>query len=132
MGAGYIERSSGQYLVRVPGQVTDLEDIRSITVKSVHSVPVFVRDVATVHFGKELRMGAATKNGEETVLGTVFMLMGENSREVAQRAASKLEEVNRTLPEGVVAKAVYDRTTLVEKTIRTVTKSLAEAAISLW
>ena len=129
VGAGYIERSSGQYLVRVPGQVTDLEDIRSITVKSVHSVPVFVRDVATVHFGKELRMGAATKNGEETVLGTVFMLMGENSREVAQRAASKLEEVNRTLPEGVVAKAVYDRTTLVEKTIRTVTKSLAEGAI---
>lgn len=129
VGAGYIERSSGQYLVRIPGQVTDLEDIRSITVKSVHSVPVFVRDVATVHFGKELRLGAATKNGEETVLGTVFMLMGENSREVAQRAASKLEEVNRTLPEGVVAKAVYDRTTLVEKTIRTVTKSLAEGAI---
>lgn len=129
VGAGYIERSSGQYLVRVPGQVADLEDIRSIIVKSVQSVPVFVRDVATVHFGKELRLGAATKDGEETVLGTVFMLMGANSRDVAQRAASKLEEVNRTLPEGVVAKAVYDRTTLVEKTIRTVTKSLAEGAI---
>lgn len=129
VGAGYIERSSGQYLVRIPGQVTDLEDIRSIIVKSVHSVPVFVRDVATVHFGKELRLGAATKNGEETVLGTVFMLMGENSREVAQRVARKLEDINRTLPEGVVAKAVYDRTTLVDKTIRTVTKSLAEGAI---
>ncbi|MBI5250562.1 MAG: CusA/CzcA family heavy metal efflux RND transporter, partial [Desulfomonile tiedjei] len=129
VGAGYIERNSGQYLVRVPGQVTDLEDIRNITVKNVHSVPVFVKDVATVDFGKELRLGAATKNGEETVLGTVFMLMGENSREVAQRAARKLEEVNRTLPEGVVAKAVYDRTTLVDKTIRTVTKSLTEGAI---
>ncbi|AFM23400.1 efflux RND transporter permease subunit [Desulfomonile tiedjei] len=129
VGAGYIERSSGQYLVRVPGQVTDLEDIRNITLKSVHGTPIFIRDVATVQFGKELRLGAATKNGEETVLGTVFMLMGENSREVAQRAARKLEEVNRTLPEGVEAKAVYDRTTLVDKTIKTVTKSLAEGAI---
>jgi len=129
VGAGYIERSSGQYLVRVPGQVTDLEDIRNITVKSVHSVPVFVKDVATVDFGKELRLGAATQNGEETVLGTVFMLMGENSREVAQRAARKLEEVNRTLPDGVVAKAVYDRTTLVDKTIKTVSKSLIEGAL---
>ncbi len=129
VGAGYIERNSGQYLVRVPGQVTDLEDIRNITVKNVHTVPVFVRDVATVDFGKELRLGAATQNGEETVLGTVFMLMGENSREVAQRAARKLEEVNKTLPEGVVAKAVYDRTTLVDKTIKTVTKSLTEGAV---
>jgi cobalt-zinc-cadmium resistance protein CzcA len=129
VGAGYIERSSGQYLVRVPGQVTDLDDIRNITVKNVRSVPVFIKDVATAYFGKELRLGAATKNGEETVLGTVFMLMGENSREVAQRAALKLEEVNKTLPEGVVAKAVYDRTTLVDKTIKTVTKSLVEGAI---
>jgi cobalt-zinc-cadmium resistance protein CzcA len=129
VGAGYIERSSGQYLVRVPGQVTDLEDIRNITLKSVHGTPIFIRDVATVQFGKELRLGAATKNGEETVLGTVFMLVGENSREVAQRAALKLEEVNRTLPEGVEAKAVYDRTTLVDKTIKTVTKSLAEGAV---
>src|SRR4030042_1876716 len=129
IGAGYIERSSGQYLVRVPGQVTDLEDIRNIIVKNVRGVPIFVRDVATVHFGKELRLGAATKNGEETVLGTVFMLMGENSRVVAQRSAQKLEEINRTLPEGVAAKAVYNRTTLVDKTIRTVSKSLTEGAL---
>lgn len=129
VGAGYIERSSGQYLVRVPGQVTDLEDIRNIIVKNVRGVPIFIQDIATVHFGKELRLGAATKNGEETVLGTVFMLMGENSRVVAQRAAQKLEEINRTLPEGVVAKAVYDRTTLVDKTIKTVSKSLSEGAL---
>jgi len=129
VGAGYIERSSGQYLVRVPGQVADLEDIRNITVTSVHGTPIFIRDVANVGYGMELRVGAATKNGEETVLGTVFMLMGENSREVAQRAARKLEEVNKTLPAGVVAKAVYDRTTLVDKTIKTVTKSLTEGAV---
>ena len=129
IGAGYIERSSGQYLVRVPGQVADLEDIRNIIVKNVRGVPIFIGDIATVHFGKELRLGAATKNGEETVLGTVFMLMGENSRVVAQRAAQKLEEVNRSLPDGVVAKAVYDRTTLVDKTIRTVSRSLTEGAV---
>jgi len=129
VGAGYVERSSGQYLVRVPGQVTDLEDIGNIIVKNVRGVPIFIRDVATVHFGKELRLGAATKDGEETVLGTVFMLMGENSRVVAQRAARKLEEINRTLPKGVVANAVYNRTTLVDKTISTVSKSLTEGAI---
>jgi heavy metal efflux system protein len=129
VGAGYIERAGGQFLVRVPGQVADLQDIGNITLKSVHGTPVFVRDVATVDFGKELRLGAATKNGEETVLGTVFMLIGENSREVAQRAARKLEEVNKTLPQGVVAKAVYDRTTLVDKTVKTVTKSLTEGAV---
>ena len=100
VGAGYIERTSGQFLVRVPGQVADLEDIRNITVKNVRGTPLFIRDLASVDFGKELRLGAATKNGEETVLGTVFMLIGENSREVAQRAARKLEEVNKTLPEG--------------------------------
>ncbi len=129
VGAGYIERSSGQYLVRVPGQVTDLEDIRNIIVKNVRGVPIFIGDIATVHFGKELRLGAATKNGDETVLGTVFMLMGENSRVVAQRAAQKLVEINRSLPEGVVAKAVYNRTTLVDKTIRTVSRSLTEGAV---
>jgi len=129
VGAGYIERSSGQYLVRVPGQVTDLEDIRNIIVTNIRGVPIFIRDIAIVHFGKELRLGAATKNGEETVLGTVFMLMGENSRVVAQRAAQKLEEVNRSLPDGVVAKAVYNRTTLVDKTIRTVSRSLTEGAV---
>ncbi len=129
VGAGYIERSSGQYLVRVPGQVANLEDIRNVIVKNVRGTPILVKDVAAVDYGKELRTGAATKDGQETVLGTVFMLMGENSREVAQRAAEKLAQINRTLPEGVTAKAVYDRTTLVDKTIATVRKSLTEGAI---
>jgi len=129
VGAGYIERSSGQYLVRVPGQVTDLDDIRNITLKTVRGTPVFIKDVAVVELGKELRLGAATKDGEETVLGTVFMLMGENSREIAHRADLKLQEINRTLPPGVTTGAVYDRTTLVDKTIATVTKSLTEGAL---
>ncbi|MCX5873797.1 MAG: CusA/CzcA family heavy metal efflux RND transporter [Deltaproteobacteria bacterium] len=129
VGAGYIETSAGQYVVRVPGQVANLEDIGNIVVKSVRGVPVFIKDIGEVHFGKELRTGAATKDGHETVLGTVFMLMGENSRIVAQRAEKKLEEINRTLPEGVSAKAVYNRTTLVDKTINTVRTSLTEGAI---
>ncbi|MFH0823631.1 MAG: CusA/CzcA family heavy metal efflux RND transporter [Pseudomonadota bacterium] len=129
VGAGYVERSGGQYLVRVPGQVADLEDIRNIVVKNVRGVPVSIGDIAVVHLGKELRLGAATKDGEETVLGTVFMLMGENSRVVAQRAADKLDQINKTLPEGVTAKAVYNRTTLVDKTVATVSKSLAEGAV---
>ncbi len=129
VGAGYIEGSSGQFLVRAPGQVADLNDISNIIVKNVRGIPILIRDVAEVRHGKELRTGAATKDGHETVLGTVFMLMGENSRVVAQRAQKKLEEINKTLPAGVMAKPVYDRTVLVDRTINTVWTSLTEGAI---
>ncbi len=129
IGAGYIEKSQGQLLVRSPGQVDGLNDISKIIVKNVEGTPLLTRDVAEVHLGKELRIGAATHDGKETVLGTVFMLMGENSRVVSQRAAKKLEEINRSLPEGVVAKAIYNRTALVDKTINTVEKSLSEGAL---
>ncbi len=129
VGAGYIEHAGEQYLVRVPGQVSSLQEIEDITVGHANGVPVHIRDVATVELGKELRTGAATRNGKEVVLGTVFMLIGENSRTVSQAAARKLEEVNRTLPEGVRAKAVYDRTTLVDATIGTVKKNLLEGAL---
>jgi heavy metal efflux system protein len=128
IGAGYIENETGQWLVRVPGQVSGLEDIGAIIVKNVRGVPVLIKDVSEVHLGKELRTGAATKDGQETVLGTVFMLMGENSRVVAQRVQHKLEEINKTLPDGVLARPVYNRTTLVDKTIDTVKKSLTEGA----
>ena len=87
-----------------------LEDIRRIVVGTHSGAPIYLDDVADVLLGQELRTGAATENGEEVVLGTVFMLMGENSRIVSQRVAAKMEEVNRTLPDGVVAKTVYDRT----------------------
>ena len=92
-------------------------------------MPVRVRDLAQVAIGKELRTGAATQNGDETVLGTAMMLMGENSRTVARALAVKLDEINRSLPEGVTATAVYDRTQLVDKTIATVQKNLLEGAL---
>ncbi len=128
IGAGYIEKSGEQYLIRVPGQVATLEEIRDIVIRTEHDVPIRVKDLAEVLLGKELRTGAATENGHEVVLGTVFMLMGENSRGVSRRVAAKLGEVNRTLPPGVVAKTVYDRTTLVDKTIATVATNLLEGA----
>ncbi len=129
VGAGYIEKSGEQYLVRAPGQVANLEEIRDIVIRTQRDVPIRVRDVAEVLLGQELRTGAATENGNEVVLGTVFMLVGENSRTVSQRVSAKLAEVNRTLPQGVVAKTVYDRTVLVDKTIATVSKNLLEGAV---
>lgn len=129
VGAGYIEHSGEQYLIRAPGQVADIEDIRQIIIGNYKGVPIYIKDVAEVLLGKELRTGAATENGEEVVLGTVFMLMGENSRTVSRRVADKMVEINRTLPTGVLAKTVYNRTTLVDKTIHTVKKNLAEGAL---
>ena len=129
VGAGYIEHSGEQYLIRAPGQVADIEDIRHIIIGSHKGIPIYIKEVAEVLLGKELRTGAATENGKEVVLGTVFMLMGENSRTVSRRVADKMAEVNRTLPEGIVARTIYDRTTLVDKTIHTVKKNLAEGAL---
>jgi cobalt-zinc-cadmium resistance protein CzcA len=129
VGAGYIEHRGEQYLIRAPGQVADMEEIRQVVIGNHQGVPIHIKDVAEVLLGKELRTGAATENGNEVVLGTVFMLMGENSRTVSQKVADKLVEVNRTLPEGVAAKTVYDRTTLVDATIETVKKNLEEGAL---
>jgi cobalt-zinc-cadmium resistance protein CzcA len=129
VGAGYIERAGEQYLIRVPGQVANLAEIGAVVVGHRGGQPVRVRDVAEVLLGEELRTGAATENGREVVLGTVFMLVGENSREVSTRVAQKLTEVNRSLPAGVVASAVYDRTALVDRTIATVRTNLVEGAI---
>jgi cobalt-zinc-cadmium resistance protein CzcA len=129
VGAGYIERNGEQYLIRVPGQAQTPEEIGRIVVAKREGVAVRIDDVADVAPGRELRTGAATQNGKETVLGTVFMLIGENSREVASRVAEKLKEVNRSLPEGVSANVLYDRTALVDRTIATVKKNLAEGAL---
>ncbi|MDE2388026.1 MAG: CusA/CzcA family heavy metal efflux RND transporter [Betaproteobacteria bacterium] len=128
VGAGYIERSGEQYLVRIPGQIANLDEIGNIILGSRQGTPIRVKDVADILIGKELRNGAATQNGKEVVMGTVHMLIGENSRIVAQAAAKKLEEINRNLPEGIVTTPVYDRTTLVDKTIHTVAKNLLEGA----
>jgi len=128
-GAGYIEHTGEQYLIRSPGQVSGLDDIRRTVVGAHQGVPIHIGDVAQVLLGKELRTGAATRNGEETVLGTVFMLKGENSRIVAERVERKMAEINRTLPEGVEAKTVYNRTKLVNETLTTVRDNLLEGAL---
>ncbi|ALQ50217.1 efflux RND transporter permease subunit [Nitrosomonas ureae] len=128
VGAGYIEKSGEQYLVRVPGQVVNLTEIGEIILSSNQGVPIRIKNVADVLIGKELRTGAATQNGKEVVLGTAHMLIGENSRIVSLAAAEKLAEINRSLPSGVVATPVYNRTTLVDKTIGTVSNNLLEGA----
>ncbi|MCY4754408.1 efflux RND transporter permease subunit [Pelomonas aquatica] len=129
VGAGYIERRGEQYLIRAPGQVRSIADIGNVVLRNEGSVPVRIKDVATVELGRELRTGAATDNGKEVVLGTVFMLIGENSRTVSQAVDKKMEEINKNLPAGVHAVTVYDRTTLVDKAIGTVKKNLLEGAI---
>jgi cobalt-zinc-cadmium resistance protein CzcA len=129
VGAGYIERGGEQLLIRAPGQLATVKDIANIVIANVQDTPIRVSSVADVEIGKELRSGAATENGREVVLGTVFMLIGENSRTVSQAVATKLADINRSLPQGVHAVAVYDRTNLVEKAIATVKKNLVEGAI---
>ncbi|WP_156411961.1 CusA/CzcA family heavy metal efflux RND transporter, partial [Legionella bozemanae] len=129
VGAGYIERNGEQNLIRVPGQVKDIPDIENIVIANFEGTPIRMRDVAKVVFGKELRTGAATENGQEVVLGTVFMLMGENSRTVSERVAEKMKEINKSLPEGVEAVIVYNRTLLVNATINTVKNNLLEGAL---
>lgn len=129
VGAGYIEHNGEQSLIRVPGQLTDLNAIREVVVTTKSGVPVRVGDVAEVGIGQELRTGAATLNDQETVLGTAMMLIGENSRTVSLRVAEKLEQIAKRLPAGVKVHTVYNRTVLVNKTIATVQKNLAEGAL---
>lgn len=129
VGAGYIERNGEQYLVRTPGQVANIDEIKQIVIGSRNGVPVRISDVADVREGKDLRTGAATLNGNEMVMGTAMLLIGENSRSVAQRVAAKLDQIGSSLPDGVVARAIYDRTHLVDATIATVEKNLVEGAL---
>jgi cobalt-zinc-cadmium resistance protein CzcA len=128
-GAGYIERNGQQLLVRSPGQLATVEDIGNVIITEHDSVPIKIQDVADIGIGKELRSGAATQDGKETVLGTAMMLIGANSRTVARDVANKLEAVQDSLPDGVSAEPVYDRTRLVDKAIATVAKNLLEGAL---
>ena len=129
VGAGYIERAGEQLLIRAPGQLGGVEDIANIVISNIQGTAIRISSVADVVIGQELRSGAATQNGREVVLGTVFMLIGENSRTVSRAVAARLEQINRSLPAGVKAVTVYDRTNLVEKAIATVKKNLIEGAI---
>lgn len=129
VGAGYIEKLGSQYLVRAPGQITSAEELRQVVVARRDNVPIKLGDLAVVGIGKELRTGAATQNGEEVVLGTAVMLIGENSRTVSQRVAKRLEDIKPSLPAGISVTTVYDRTQLVDRTISTVSKNLVEGAL---
>lgn len=128
-GAGYIERNGQQLLVRSPGRLETIADIEQVVVSHRDGVPVLLRDLADVGLGRELRSGAATVAGEEAVLGTAMMLLGENSRAVARDVAQRLDVINRSLPDGVFIQPLYDRTTLVDKAIATVQKNLLEGAL---
>ena len=128
-GAGFIGHNGEQWLLRVPGQAERPEQLADIVIRERDGVPIRVRDVARVEVGHELRSGAATQNGREVVMSTVFMLIGENSRTVARAVGEKLEEIAPSLPPGITATVVYDRTSLVEKTLATVRTNLLEGAL---
>lgn len=129
VGAGFVEQNGEQFLIRVPAQVEIPEQIGEIVVGVHEGTPVQIKNLGSVDIGSELRAGAATENGREVVLGTVFMLMGENGRAVAERVSAKLEEIGRSVPDGVVVKPVYNRARLVNEAIATVRKNLFEGAI---
>lgn len=129
VGAGYIETNGEQNLVRIPGQLRGIDDIRHVVVASRHGVPVRIGDVADVAPGRPLRTGAAVLGTRQTVLSTAYMRPGENSRVVSLAASRKLSEIGKSLPHGVHATPVYNRTDLVNRTIATVQKNLLEGAI---
>ena len=127
-GIGFIEQNGAQWLMRVPGQVGSVSAIEDFLIKEIDGVPVRLGDVAKVGEGTEMRTGAATQNGREVVMSTVFMLIGANSRTVAHAVGEKLEEIKESLPGGINVTAVYDRTGLVDKTLHTVRTNLLEGA----
>ena len=129
VGAGYVEDNGQQLLIRSPAQLRSFAEIEDVIVAHRNGIPVRVRDVAEVGLGRQLRTGAATRDGQETVLGTAFMLVGENSRAVAQRVSDALDDIRPSLPDGVRLETVYDRTSLVEKAMATVRKNLLEGAL---
>jgi len=128
-GVGFVEHNGSQWLLRVAGQPQRIEQLGSILVRSDNGTPLRLSDIASIEEGKELRSGAATQNGREVVMSTVFMLVGENSRTVAKAVAQRLEVIGKSLPEGITATGVYDRTSLVDKTLQTIQKNLAEGAL---
>ncbi len=126
-GAGVINHDAEQYTVRGVGRVRNIADIENIVVKSRNGVPIYVRSIANVGVGTALRQGAATKDGMgEVVTGIVMMLKGENSRDVIERVKERIEQIKKTLPEGVTLRPFYDQSVLVDQTIHTVATNLVE------
>src|SRR5215213_11086971 len=128
-GANYVERNGEGIVVRSGGRIETMAKIGEIVVMARGSVPIRVKDLATVTIGRELRTGSASMNGKEVVLGTALMLIGGNSRTVSAAADAKIKEINKSLPPGIRAKTVLNRTDLVNATIATVAKNLAEGAL---
>lgn len=129
-GGGYVEQTADQFLVQGYGLFTSLDDIRDVPVKNLENGRIIsVDDIATVAIGRELRTGAALHNGNEAVLGTVLMLLGENSRSVSIRVSEKIDEIKAGLPAGYVIKPVYNRSDLVNATLSTVEHNLLMGAI---
>lgn len=129
VGANFVDRGGEALLVREDARLGGVEDIRNAVVASRENVPVRIADVADVRIGGNLRTGGATLDGEEVVIGTLLMRIGENSRAVAQAGEQKLDEVARSLPTGVAMTPIYNRSSLVEKTIATVKTNLTEGAL---
>ena len=129
VGANYYNRAGEAYLVRVDARVRSVDEIRNAVVATRGGVPVTVGQIANVRIGGDLRTGAGSMNGEEAVIGTVLMLIGENSRTVAQDVSAKLDQVSKTLPPGIEVKVVLDRASLVNATVGTVERNLTEGAL---
>ena len=127
-GGGYIEHRGEQYIIQASGLISNLETINQVPVKTFDGVPVYIKDLAHVHFGNALRTGAATLNGNEAVIGTAMMLIGENSRTVSKALSKELEKINKSLPQGVIVKQIYNRTKLVNATINTCLLYTSDAA----
>jgi len=129
IGAGYIEQNQQSFLVKGDGRIESPDEIDDIVVETRNSIPIHIRDIATVVLGKEMRTGSASENGQEVVIGTAMMLIGANSRTVAMAVDEKMQEINQTLPPDINAKTVLNRTKLVDATIHTVIKNLSEGAL---
>ena len=129
VGGGYIEHIGESYLIRATGLIQDIKDIENIVLKSDGGVPIHVRDVADIAIGEELRTGAATHDGREVVIGTAMMLLGANSQTVSQQVGERLTEIEKSLPENVEVRTLYDRTYLVDAVLHTVEKNLFEGAV---
>ncbi len=128
IGAGYIENQGEAYQVRSDGRILNAAELENIVIGTRDGTPIYIRDVANVAVGRELRSGAASKNGREAVIGTALMRIGENSRTVSDAVHERLQTIDKVLPPDVVLKPVLNRTSLVDATIHTVRKNLLEGA----
>lgn len=126
-GGNYLEHNREQYIIRGFGQIRTQEDIGQIVIKTINNKPVFIKDVAEIAVGKQLRQGAVTQDGKgEVVTGIVMMLRGGNGREVINAIEERVDKINKSLPEGVVIEKFYDQSDLIDRTTSTISTNLIE------